>query len=66
MLDIDIRLWGVKYEDLIRALRIGEHFAGQHPDKIGSRNCSVYTSEGKDALYAYRTPGGQIVVRPTT
>lgn len=60
---IDVRLWGISYKERFRALDAAEHFGGQYPDRIGARNGVIYAEPGRSTLYAYRTKGGQIVVR---
>lgn len=49
-----------------RALDCAEAFAADYPDRVGRRQCCVYTYNYKAparAFVAYRTEAGAIVVR---
>lgn len=47
-----------------RALDCAEAFAADYPDRVGRRQCCVYTYKSPTrAFVAYRTESGAVVVR---
>lgn len=61
---IDLHLKDVPYTMRYQAFDAGEHFAKQHPGRVGVRHGVAYRAPNAvDGLYVYRTRTGRIVVR---
>lgn len=64
---MDVTLRDIPTSEAIRAIGYAKDFMESFPMKSGIRDGCVYASNapGLCAIYVYRTPGGNLVCRPS-
>lgn len=64
MSDLGIKAYNMPQEEWVRAQRVAKLFLKAYPERMGFRDCVVYSAEGCMALIVYRTKNF-VVVRGT-
>lgn len=60
---VNIQIRDLPEDRLYSAIQNIEHFAMQYPNRVGVRDCCIYTDHKGSAMAVYRTKGGMIVAR---